>query len=108
MPLNINMHILYIFFYSWYSFWYVYMQSNEWKTDQPNKEVTDRQKTTVVDFVTAERTNAGVQMFVCMSMHAYLKALPHDPFKKPNHIMAPHRRRETLHPDVKIIPHHAR
>ncbi len=62
MPLNINMHILY-FFYSWYSFWYAYIQSNEWKTDQPNKEVTDRQKTTVVDFVTAERTNAGVQMY---------------------------------------------
>lgn len=36
--------------------------------------LTDKKKK-VVDFVTAERTNAGMKMFLCMSRHAYLKAL---------------------------------
>lgn len=29
-----------------------------------------------LDFVTAERTNAQVKMYLCMSRHAYWKALP--------------------------------
>lgn len=109
MPLNINMHILYDIFLilDIISDMHIYRLMNEKRISQIKTSYSDRQKNKLwILWLQKGQMHEWKCFYVWVCMHIW-KHCPRDPFKKPNHIMAPHRR-EMLHPDVKMIPHHAR